>query len=152
LQGVTLGEMASLIIAYSDLKVVESITHAINANLPKTGPLGTIPASTRPLDPRPRLKSTPTKEYRLRQVLRPETTIIASRHVQHPVDRFEPSHEQPVVTQPGVVEAHNKAKSPFLPPWATLPPVRPVKTEQVVKVVHQKVDLQSRGTVLDIFV
>ena len=149
---VTLGDLASLIIAYSDLKVVQSITHAINANLPKTGPLGTIPADTRRLDPRPRLKSTPTPEYRPRQVLHPETTVIASRRTLHPVDRYEPTRDQPVISQPGVVEAHNKTKSPFLPPWATLPPVQPVKTVRVVKVVHEKVDLQSRGTVLDIFV
>lgn len=147
------GDIAALALAYSDLAVVTDVIHAINANLPKTGPLGTIPAATRSLDPRPRLRATPQRHFSARQVLRPDAGEVDHRRADVRVDRYEPSCCEPLPTsQTVIVEANNRTVSPFLPVWATLPPVRHVTAARVVKVVYQKVDLLGRGSLLDVFV
>lgn len=148
----TFSDVASLALAYSDLKVVQDVVNAINANLPKTGPLGTIPAATRSLDPRPRLRATPEEQFNARFKNTSSNDVDAVRERQREVDRYEPSKHCDPLPQTIVLEPYKRSKSPIQPIWATLPPVPHVTTDRVVKVVHQKVDLLARGTMLDLFV
>lgn len=155
-------DLASLIVALSDLKVVQSITKAINANLPKDGPLGTIRPSSAQLNPRPKLYYSQAREPR-----------IEPRKVEHPLanrapiaDYYDRTHrDHPVPAGPLAAAERNLAydgscecsvrkssEGPFEAPWKHLPPVQTPQTIIRVNLVRQKVDLINKGTLLDLFV
>jgi hypothetical protein len=141
----------NLLLALSDLKLVHSITSAINANLPKTGPLGTIPVSALHGSPQPHAKLRGSDNVRIepRQVIHP-TPRIEPRQVIHPAPRvIEPP---PELLDPIEPEWVNRSKSPLLPPWKTMPPVQPVVVVIEPKVLRQQVDVIHKGTLLDLFV
>ncbi|MBC7784439.1 MAG: hypothetical protein H7144_11425 [Burkholderiales bacterium] len=147
------GTQVSLIVASLDLQMIKSIRGAINANLPKTGPLGTIPADANPATPRPHVKF---------QSDTGASPTIAPRQVIHPTPHFEP---RPVIhPEPRVVDAPQHcaispeqsaslAKSnPIKPPWRVIPPVIPDVVIIQTKVMQQKVDVIHKGTLLDLFI
>lgn len=140
-----------LLLAVSDLKLVTSITDAINANLPKTGPLGTIPASAQYASPsaEPKLKLHPDPKIERRDVFHP-TPRIEPRVVYHPTPRIEA--EAPPCATPPVVYVVKKSTNPIKPVWAELPPVQGSEVRIEPKVTVQKVDTFHKGTLLDLFV
>lgn len=141
----------SLLVAVSDLKLVHSITSAINANLPKTGPLGTIPVSARFPSPsaRPKLTLHPEPRIDRRDVFHPSPRI-EPRVVYHPTPRVEP--ESPPCVPPPVLYVTKPSTYPIKPVWAELPPVQGSQAEIRPKVTVQKVDTFHKGTLLDLFV
>jgi hypothetical protein len=145
---------ASLAIAISDLKVVSLLRDAINSGLPKTGPLGTIPPGANPATPRPRQKFGGGANF-------DHSASASARPAVHPSPRFEPRpvvHPSPrVVDVPPVCVAPPPAEVPdrpcAIPPvWKTLPPVEHAPAGAAPKVYVQKVDVISKGTLLDLFV
>ncbi len=147
----SLDSTINLLVAVSDLKLVQSITSAINANLPKTGPLGTIPAGARFASPGAQVKqvSHPQPRIEPRDVFHP-TPRIEPRTVYHPQSRVEV--QSPPCVSPPVVYVVKKSTNPIKPIWAELPPVQgnPVVIEP--KVIRPKVDLIHKGMLLDLFV
>ncbi|MGN6505981.1 MAG: hypothetical protein ACTHM6_10510 [Tepidisphaeraceae bacterium] len=150
----TLGDAASLIVAFSDLMAVEAVTKAINANLPHTGPLGTIPQGygpgTRPVlvnhahdNPQitPRLRAHPAPRIEARQTVTP-----APRRGN---DTYEPAP----ATAPCdcVCEPAPRHASPIPPIWKNLPPVAKDAVIIRPKVIVQKVDVITKGTLIDLF-
>lgn len=145
--------LPSLIIATAELSVVRAITGAINANLPKTGPLGTIPASANPHTPRPHPKFDADPEPKLvaKPVHHVPSPRFDPRFVIHPAPKIEETPPQ-YVTCPPTEASTAKSSNPIQPPWKVLPWP---KQEVVViepKVFQQTVDLIHKGTLLDLFV
>jgi hypothetical protein len=143
--------LSSLIIASSELKVVSLLRDAINAGLPKTGPLGTIPPGANPHTPRPHLKFSNDPQPR-----------VGAPTVLRPQDRFEPRtviHPEPTIeslppqyaTCPEA-GASKPSTNPIQPPWKTLPWPRQDVAVIEPKVIRQTVDLIHKGTLLDLFV
>jgi len=138
-----------VLLALTDLAAVRAVTGAINANLPKTGPLGTIPASANASGPRLKSQIEPQDVYLPRQHIEPTPTYEPRRviHVTPTVQEALP----PYVPLAEPIESKDTIHA-IEPVWATLPPV---EQEQVVirpKVFVQKVDLITKGTLLDLFV
>ncbi len=144
--------LPSLISAIAGLNVVRAVTGAINANLPKTGPLGTIPAAANPHTPQPHPKFNVDAEPRIepRPVIHPAPRFDP-RFVIHPTPKIEDVPPQ-YVTSPCVEASHSKSSNPIQPPWKTIPwPEHEVVIIEP-KVFRQTVDLIHKGTLLDLFV
>lgn len=146
--------LPSLIVALADLSAVRAVTGAINANLPKTGPLGTIPSSASLGDPQPRphLNDDPQPHIEPRQVFHPQPRFDP-RFVIHPQPRIEEIPPQYVGTDAPASIDQKHSSNPILPPWRepiTLPAPEVVVIE--TKVFPQMVDLIHKGTLLDLFV
>lgn len=142
---------ASLAIAVLDLKLVQGLRDAINAGMPKTGPLGTIPPGANPFNPRPRLKANnaPLAQVSPQAKLRP-SPVIEPRQVIHPQPRVE--HLPPECAPLPTAYVYEKPRCHVIePPWRTLP----FPHEEVViirpQVVQQRVDLIHKGMLLDLF-
>jgi hypothetical protein len=146
--------LPSLIVALADLSAVRAVTGAINANLPKTGPLGTIPASATLGDPQPRPKLSDEPEARLapQPVFHPEPRFDP-RFVVHPQPRIEEIPPQYVGTDAPASIDQKHSSNPILPPWRE-PILLPHPQDVVIepKVIRQTVDLINKGTLLDLFV
>lgn len=145
--------LPSLIIAASDLKVVSLLRDAINAGLPKTGPLGTIPPGANPHTPRARPKFTdePKDQYVGAAPVLTPSVRIEPRLVIRPEPRIE--HLPAPLVIPLEAEASaTKSSNPIEPPWKTLPwPAEPAVVIEP-KVIRPMVDLIHKGTLLDLFV
>lgn len=146
--------LPSLIVAASGLKVVQLLRDAINAGLPKTGPLGTIPPGANPHTPRPHPKfsNAPVRDGYdgAVRVIHP-TPRIEPREVIHPTPRVE-DLPLPPVTPVGDEASTTKSTNPIQPPWKMLPwPEQPEVVIQT-KVIRPMVDLIHKGTLLDLFV
>ena len=146
--------LSSLIIAASDLKVVSLVTGAINANLPKTGPLGTIRPADNPFTPRPHPKFDDSPQGNAaiepRRVIHP-TPRIEPRTVIHPAPRIERIPDQ-YVSCMEPVPSESKSTNPIQPPWKTIPWPKIDEVTVVTKVFPQITDLIHKGTLLDLFV
>jgi hypothetical protein len=177
----SLESAVSLIVAISELKLVRSITGAINANLPKDGPLGTIRPSAAQLYARPRQYYTPTPQQRGNGASYQAKAAGADGAVRRP-DCYDPSpaaraadHLPPATACPpadpgccGDRAAYYPASGfwngkpggpwtgPWVPPWRVLPPVEDgVVREHVhglrVQPPPPPVDLVRKGSLLDVF-
>jgi hypothetical protein len=146
--------LPSLIIATAELSVVRAITGAINANLPKTGPLGTIPPAANPHTPRPHPKfdAEPEPQIIAQPVYHVPTPRFDPRFVIHPAPKVEEVPSQ-YVTGPVPEASTAKSSNPIQPPWRT--PLPWPEEERILiepKVYPQVVDLIHKGTLLDLFV
>lgn len=149
-----LDALPSLIIATAELSVVRAITSAINANLPKTGPLGTIPPSANPHTPRPHPKfdDNPRAQPGTGRVHMTPGPRFDPRVTIHPNPRIE------VVSPPSVINPDTQASvsteqhNPIQPPWKVLPWPQEDRIIVEPKVYSQTVDLIHKGTLLDLFV
>jgi hypothetical protein len=135
-----------------DLRLVQSITGAINAGMPKNGPLGTIPPGANPFSPQPRIKA--DNEVAGSVKAQPGLNAapdIAPRRTLHPDPRI--ADLPPQYAAPPTAYVYEKPNCSFIePPWKTLPWPQ---TEVVVvcpKVVRQVVDYRHKGMILDVFV
>jgi hypothetical protein len=144
-----IGSSPILLLALSDLAAVRAVTGAINANLPKTGPLGTIPPSANASGPRLKNHLEPAAEYLPRRHIEPTPTYEA-RKVYH----VTPLTEQalPPFIPPAEPIGCSKSIYAIKPVWATLPPVEHERVIIRPKVFVQNVDVISKGTLLDMFV
>ena len=135
-----------------DLRLVQSITSAINAGLPKTGPLGTIPPGANPFTPRPRMKA----DNEISGVVSPQPGLnaapaIAARQTTHPNPRV--ADLPPQYAAPPTAYVYEKPTCSFIePPWKTLPWPQPEVVVVCPKVVRQVVDYRHKGMILDVFV
>lgn len=149
-----LDALPSLIIAAAELSVVRAITGAINANLPKTGPLGTIPPAANPHIPRPHPKvdNEPQARPGTPSVVVTPSPRFDPRLTVHPLSRIEQG-STPSVIGPDIQTSISHEKYRWIqPPWKVLPWPQedPIIIEP--KVYPQKVDLFHKGTLLDLFV
>jgi len=148
------GSIPALLAAF-DLAAVRAVTGAINANLPKTGPLGTIPVSANPAIAQPGsgARAGLQQTYEPRQRFHP-TPVYEARPVCHlsPTYESSPPRCQPPLIDVVEVPVVKVSTNPLRPFWETLPPVPPEQPAPVPKVIVQKVDVISKGTLLDLFV
>ena len=150
--------VVGLLVAISDLKAVRAVTRAINANLPKDGPLGTIRPSSAQLYARPRQYYTPTPQpYVLpRPVVEPTPLRAPGADYYDPTQRDRPVPPAVVpfveTIDPGSCD-HSRRYSagPFDAPWKHLPPVDRIETRMEVNPVRPKVELITKGTLLDLY-
>lgn len=147
-----------LLFALSDLKLVTSVTNAINADLPKSGPLGTIPegvqangslehnnavltADTRYTH---RDTFTPSPAYTARPVVHPQPIYDQPQHVRPALE----AERSPVDTTYSVP----RSRSPIQPPWRVLPWQQPTEVRIEVKVVSIWPDIVNKGSLIDLFI
>jgi hypothetical protein len=144
--------LPSLIIAGAELSVVSLLRGAINANLPKTGPLGTIPPNANPAtpQPQPKLAFRPADKFEPRHVVHPEPRF-EPRPVIHPTPRTESVPPQYVTAIDGP-KMESTSDNPIQPPWRKIPWTDEPQLAVEVNVVKQSVDLIHKGTLLDLFV
>ena len=145
------------------LTLVRGTTRAINANLPKDGPLGTIRPGSAQLYARQRRYYTPAGG------LRPGGATGGGAKYQAQAvhgyrDRYDGCPavccDRPVPPGDGVNDGCWRytlgrrschGRYPFDPVWAHLPPVNDGRTVIKIQVVRQTADLNVRGTALDLF-
>lgn len=152
----------SLLLAVTDLAAVRAVTKAINANLPKNGPLGTSRPTYAQLTPRPQPHYTPTLQPR-----------PAPRAVVHPTPNFgigfgiglttynrsgyaNPCCEKSASSETFVAWTMEQPRQtlsagPFDAPWKHLPPVCHPESQMKVNLVRPRVDLITKGMLLDLF-
>lgn len=149
-----LDALPSLIIATAELSVVRAITGAINANLPKTGPLGTIPQAANPHIPRPHPKfdTDPQPQPETHPVHQTPAPCFEPRLTIHPLSRIEPSLTQSVINSDSEASVSKEQHNPIQPPWKVLPWPQEDRIIIEPKVYPQTVDLIHKGTLLDLFV
>ena len=152
----SLNGFAGLITAVFELKAVQAVTRAINANLPKDGPLGTIRPSSAQLQPRPRQYYSQTPEARIepRQVVQPTPTFAVARDYYDPCCRDVPvptKASEP--SEPWTMEGPSRrtGTGPVDPPWKHLPPPVTCAAELKVNLIRPQVDLITKGMLLDVF-
>ena len=150
--------VAGLVVAVFELKAVRAVTRAFNANLPKDGPLGTIRPSSAQLYARPRRYYSPTALVRPSRVDRPVLPLSAttdrrkddydSCYRDRPVSACRDANDARVIDGP----TRPATTSVIEPPWKHLPPVRECRTVVKVQRVRPKVEIVTKGTLLDVFV
>lgn len=147
----------SLLVAVTDLAAVRAVTKAINANLPRNGPLGTSRPTFAQLAPRPRPMYTPVLTPRAvpREVVQPTPNFATSFST---YDRFgrvtnSPSPAPSTPSEPWTMEQPRPTLSagPFDAPWKHLPAVSHPEVQQKVILVRPRVDLINKGMLLDLF-
>lgn len=156
----SLDSLAGLIVATMELQAVRAVTQAINANLPKDGPLGTIRPSSAQLTARPKLHYNQTPEAR-----------IVQRPVVHPTPNFatgptgydskgnacgyaaesktlavSTACDAWTMDEPRKLSAHV-----FDAPWKHLPPISHPEVQVKVNLVRPQVELITKGMLLDLF-
>ena len=148
----------SLLLAVTDLAAVRAVTKAINANLPKNGPLGTSRPTYAQLTPRPRPHYTPTLQPRPapREVVHPTpnfgiglTTYNRSGYANPCCEKLASS--QPVDAWQMEEPRQTLSAGPFDAPWKHLPPVSHPESQMKVNLVRPQVDLITKGMLLDLF-
>jgi hypothetical protein len=146
---VNAADLASVIVATSQLKVVSDIIgamHRADAETAKAfgcccGPVGRDLCCDR---------------VELHEHLCP-TPIIEPRKVLHPTPRYEPRpviHPTPrVVPPPSCPDApkHHCEPPAIQPPWKCLPYPTTTATKQQVKIVKRQTDILHRGITIDFF-
>lgn len=156
----SLESAVSLIVAVTELAAVRAVTSAINANLPKDGPLGTIRPSSAELRPRPgrTYTYTPTPRFEPRPVVREAGT---ERPTFDYYDRFgcrcygcdvrdvSPAASVDAWDMGGPTRSGRSG--PFDAPWRHLPPVDNAQTAVKVNVIRPKVDVVRKGMLIDLF-
>lgn len=146
-----------LIVAISELKAVRAVTNAINANLPKDGPLGTIRPSSAQLHARPRPYYTPTPGTQVepRLVIHPTANRAPTADYYDPACRDRPvcgTYSVTASIDPGSCEATRRSSAgPFDAPWKHLPPVQSTEALLEVNLVRPVVEVITKGTLLDLF-
>ena len=156
----SLDSAVSLIVAVSELAAVRAVTSAINANLPKDGPLGTIRPSSAQLYHRPgrSFEYTQTPRFEPRPVLRESPAVGASYAA---YDRFGcrcPCGDVKDLAPAASVDAwvmegptRSGRSGPFDAPWRHLPPVDNAGTAVKVNLIRPKVDVVRKGMLIDLF-
>lgn len=153
-----LDSIGSLVVAVFELKAVQAVTKAINANLPKDGPLGTIRPSSAQLNPRPRkyYDQTPQPHVMPRPVMHPTPRMhtAGDYYDRSTVGNGAPSAASEASGPWSLGEgcACKKSESPLVAPWKHLPPVAEGRVDLVVNLVRPKVDIISKGSLLDLYV
>ena len=140
---VGLEAQASLIVAASDLKVVRLLRDAIRtADIAsgKFGPLGTLPGCARE-------KVHPTPRFESRPVHHPDPRI-EPRQTIHLRDRVElQPHPTPVEPEQPV-----RCRSPIKPVWRTMPTENAIEPRPIIKLIVQRPDIVSKGSLIDFFI
>ena len=155
----SLESAVSLIVAVSELAAVRAVTGAINANLPKDGPLGTIRPTSAELRPRPGRAYTQTPSTRVdpRPVLR-EAGVGGPVYDYY--DRFgcrcrcDGNELAPAASSDAwVMEGPTRSGKlgPFDAPWRHLPPVDNAQTVVKLNVIRPRVDVVRKGMLIDLF-
>jgi hypothetical protein len=145
----------SLLVAASDLKLVQLIRGAIRAadiasgRVPPVSGIGPAPTPPPPLhihpdpvyEPRPHIH--PEPRFEPRPVIRPAPRVETSPPILACPRPCEPIEVNPVpVPHP----------SPIQPPWRVLPWQVPVPPRPVLKVVMRRPEIVRRGQLLDVFI
>jgi hypothetical protein len=136
--------IGSLAIAVAELKMVQSVIAAIDAVAPGLGGPGKVERGVDRFEPRRVLH--PTPRFLPRTVLHP-TPRFLPRPVLHPAPRVE-DKGSPIVETPPV--AHSSW--PFPPTWKVLPPVHSHSSQQNLKIAAPRIDIRSKGTLVDLFI
>ena len=155
----SLESAVSLIVAVTELAAVRAVTNAINANLPKDGPLGTIRPPDSQFDPRPgrSFTYTPPTYVEPRPVFQPAPSY-GSRFdyydrfgcgCQCDVSDLAPAASVDAWTMEGPTRSGRSG--PFDPPWRHLPPVDNAGTVVKLNVIRPKVDVVRKGMLIDLF-
>ena len=149
----TFADLASLVVAYSDLIVVQDVIKAIDApnpDLPNGYHHGQVeknqnsgsPAVKNELSHRPLLPD--THAVKNRESTRNALCFSACLPLRRP-DTYEPS------CTPDCCQPIHKSVNPFDPIWKKIPPVIHDTVVIRPKVFVQKVDLINKGSLIDVF-
>ena len=137
---------ADLIVALSDLQVVQLIRQAIaNADAATAKTLGSNNPQAAQIAARRRIDQVPLVEPRRvihqRPLIEPCDTIrLKSRIIVDP----------PASAKEPIKPVHITA--PFLPPWKMLPWKTPPTHPAQIKKVVQQIDIKNKGSLIDIFI
>lgn len=139
---------AGLIVALSDLKVVQLLTSGMSAvngaGSGSVGPLGNI--NSRQIAPRRQVH--PTPHFNPRPVVDP-----TPRFDPRPVIHVQPQLVEKPVPSPAPVEPEKacRFKSPLDPPWKILPSEMPVEPAPKIKVNIVRPDIVNKGSLIDFY-
>jgi hypothetical protein len=142
---VAIGINPSLLVAATDLRVVQLIRRAIRNADHVTHQLQAGPPGP---DPTPHFKSHPTPHIEPRLSITP-TPRIEPRLVYRP-HKIEPPNIASPSTIP--VDSAKIKESPIQPPWRALPWAQPAQPAPKLKVVIRRPDVPVKGSVFDVFV
>lgn len=138
-----LDNQVNLLVAALDLNLVRLVRGAMN---------GGSPSAIGMVRPQPRFESRlvaePTPRFEPRHVVHP-TPRFEPRPVIHPASRVEPQAPAPV--DPGAYVSNRPSVGPLDPPWKSLPCVTPSAPPPIVKLALYQVDIQNKGSLLDLF-
>lgn len=139
--------LASLVVATSELKLVELIRDAIRTADLSSAKAAGAPANECPPCPCDRFESEPVFEPRLHFR---STPVYKPPQIFHAAPRYEPA--PPCPAPPPCCEHHKAIPNYIQPPWAILPWQNPPQLPAHIKVVVHRPDIVNKGSLIDFFI
>jgi hypothetical protein len=156
--------LASLVVATSDLQLVQDVIGAIraadaNEQAANAGRIPPIPPTPAPAQPAPsNSRSCDSVCCGVGNENR-RAVDLSPCYKPDRVSRWTLPHAKPrlaleVCAQRAAVApvADHPTKSPIQPPWAVLPWQQPPKQIVQVKVIHRHTDIVTKGSLIDVFI